>query len=254
MKLGKFTISPDIQHWLLLFGSAVIGAVGTYLSSQSPTSLIQSLQSWTTAKPILLGALAAAVSAVVLLAKHTFITQTPSNPDAVQRGVVAAKAPTSFLPPVVKRTAVALAFLGTIAMTGAAVGGATLTSCTAVQWASFQTTASQFISYVQTYLSAASVIWQMISPMLGQNAAVANKAFDDAFTGVTAACALAQDGIAVANAAQQPLDLPTLLAPIKNAIAQLEAVITQFQPASGASLGTSSDSLAHMAAKIQAWR
>lgn len=139
-------------------------------------------------------------------------------------------------------------------LTSVATTGVAVTGCTAAQWQTFQTNAAAFISYVQTYLSAASVIWQAISPLLGQNAATANQAFNDAFTGVTAACALAQDAIAVANAAQQPLDLPTLIAPIKDAIAKLEAVISQFQPSSGASLGSSVDELAQQAAKIQAWR
>ena len=255
MKLGKFTIAWDWHHSAIVIGSAISGALVAYLQTQPLDQLLVALTSgsWAKLQPIVMGALVAVAGSLLALAKHTFVVPTPPDAPASTTTSSAPKPPTSFLPPAVKRVALAFVFstlsLGAIATTGAAVTG-----CTAAQWANFQTNVAAFISYAQTYLQAASMIWGMISPLLGQNAAVANKAFNDAFTGVTTALALTQDAVAVANAAQQPLDLPTLLAPIKDAIARLEAVISQFQPASGASLGTAADELARMNAKIQAWR
>src|ERR1700690_1671707 len=206
MKLGKFTIAWDWQHSAVVIGSAIIGALTAYLQTQPLDQLLVALTSgsWTKLQPIVMGALVAVAGSLIALAKHTFVIPTPPDAPTSPTTGTAPKPPTSFLPPVAKRLAVAL-MLSVISLGAIATTGASVTGCTAAQWQDFQTKAAAFIAYSQTYLQAASMIWSMISPFLGQNAAVANKAFNDAFTGVTTAEALAQDAIAVANAAQQPL-------------------------------------------------
>ena len=258
MKLGKYTVKFDWQHWALLGGSAAVGALVTYFESIPTAQFISGLQSWTTAQPLLWGALVAVGGALLTMAKHTFLTEVPPvSPDSVQRGTVDVPKPTSFLPPPAnKRVA---RFVGAIAMaavvtSAVVVTGSSVTACTPAQWQTFQSDAAMVISYVQTFLQGASAVWAMISPALGPASAVANAAFNVAFTAVTTALAVAQDAIKAANAAQQPLDMAALLAPIQDAVAKVMAVIAEYQKPSGAALGTASNSLEQMAAKIQAWK
>lgn len=74
----KFKI--DYHHWLILGASAAVGAIMAYLQSQQPGDIIQALGSWTTAKPLVFGALSAAVMAILALAKQSFVSTPPAPP------------------------------------------------------------------------------------------------------------------------------------------------------------------------------
>lgn len=106
--------------------------------------------------------------------------------------------------------------------------GVSTTGCTQAQWQAFQTDAAQFISYVQTFLQTASVVWSMIVPLLGANAQAAQTAFNDAFVSCTSALGVFQDAIQAATSVQN-LDLASLMGPVKDACQKLLAVIAQFQ-------------------------
>lgn len=81
------TVKFDRHHWAILICSTLGGALVAYFEQQSPGNLIAALQSWATAKPLVMGAVFAAVAALVALAKQTFlVTPAPKSPDAVQRG------------------------------------------------------------------------------------------------------------------------------------------------------------------------
>lgn len=70
----------DIQHVVLLLLSAFVGAVVSYLSSQPTTTLVQALQSWSTAWPMLKSALVVGAVAALALLKNSALKPTPTLP------------------------------------------------------------------------------------------------------------------------------------------------------------------------------
>ncbi len=250
--------SWDIRHTLLTVASVFGGAVIGYLESQPTTSLLEALQSWKTAQPVLIGALFAGLSTLLAMAKSSFIDKSPAIPPAPPAMGSGSTPPTSgrstMVPPKTL-TRLALAFVLSLCVAGSVVvTGVAVTGCTPAQWANFQTNAAAFAGYVQTFLQGALMVWQIIAPLLGQNAAAANKAFQDAYVACTNALGVFQDAVNVANAAQTSPDLNALMGPVKDACSRLLAVIAQFQGAGTASVGSHLDELNAQGQKIWSWK
>jgi hypothetical protein len=97
-----FGLAIQVQHVLVQILMAGLGAVGTYFLSKPTTTLVEALSSWTTAKPLLLGALGVFLVTVAAQAQQSFFSggTTPA----------AKKEPTPFpgdsgpIPPAAQRT------------------------------------------------------------------------------------------------------------------------------------------------------
>lgn len=85
MRLGKFAVAWDWRHTLILAASTAGGALVTYFEAEPTATLLSAFQSWTTAKPLLVGAALAAVTALVALAKQTFLVVPSPAPSAAKR-------------------------------------------------------------------------------------------------------------------------------------------------------------------------
>lgn len=74
----------DVGHIALTLLAVFGGGVAGYFESQPTTTIIQALQSWSTAKPLLLGALVVGGTALIAQAKKSYLTwQTKNAPTVV---------------------------------------------------------------------------------------------------------------------------------------------------------------------------
>lgn len=64
----------DVGHVLLTLLAVFGGAIAGYFESEPTTTLIAALQSWSTAKPLLIGALEAGGLAIIAQAKQSYLT------------------------------------------------------------------------------------------------------------------------------------------------------------------------------------
>ncbi len=139
--------------------------------------------------------------------------------------------------------------VGAIATTGSIELG-----CTAAQWANFVTLATQFATYVLTFLTGAKGAWALILPLLGTDAPAADKAFQKALVTAADAVAALQDAIKVATLAQQPSpDLIALMDAVKDAISNVMVIVNQYR-AQAMQVGVSYDALNAHARAIAAWQ
>jgi hypothetical protein len=143
--------------------------------------------------------------------------------------------------------------LATAAPLAVIATSASSTGCTQAQWQSFQTNATAFVQYAQTFLQTVMTVWSTISPLLGANLPADQKIFNDAHVACTSAIGVFIDGVQAAIAANT-LNLPALMAPVQDACAKLLAVIAQFQmTATGAGIDPNSV-LQVQATKIWNWK
>lgn len=126
MKFDWSRVQPELMHFVILVGTAFGGAVLGYFQSQPTVSIFEALQSWTTAKPLVFGALFAGVTAVIALAKQSFISPPAPPPAATLGGSKPPKKETVILPPNAARMALA----GALMVAGIA--------CTASTWQTIQ--------------------------------------------------------------------------------------------------------------------
>lgn len=82
MKLFAGKITWDWKHSLILVGTTLAGATVGYLDQQSPGAIFDAFTSWAKAMPIVRGIGIADISALLLLAKQSFITP-PAPPPAL---------------------------------------------------------------------------------------------------------------------------------------------------------------------------
>jgi hypothetical protein len=129
--------------------------------------------------------------------------------------------------------------------------------CSPAQWQNVETVAKDFISYVNLFLPAIEAVWSTILPTLGPKAAAANDEFNKAVVDVTNSLGALMDAIHVADSIGQPApDIAALLASVKDAVARVMIIVSQYKTAAPQSptLGAQADRVAIMAQKIAAWR
>jgi len=132
--------------------------------------------------------------------------------------------------------------------------------CTSTWWAEVKAnpvqTASQLAEYVQVFLSTATTVWQVISPLIATSQQPqANKDFSDAVAALNGALTVYQDAVRAAAAAEQPNpDFSALISNVEDAASKVMAVVAQFrQPAATGLTGADYDMLSHQASVIAAW-
>jgi hypothetical protein len=129
------------------------------------------------------------------------------------------------------------------------------TGCTPAQWLTIETVAKDFISYVNTFLPAAEAIWALILPSLGTNGSAADASFQKAYVDVSRSLAALQDALHAADAVNQPVpDLTTLMQSVKDAVAQVMAIIDQYKTSGHAAIGAPADALHAQARAIAVWK
>lgn len=148
-----------------------------------------------------------------------------------------------------------LAALAFIASCGG-VATATITGC-AVPLASIIAIASNYLTYVNTFVQVAQGIWSVISPLLGNTVApAANVQFNKAVNDVNAACAALSEAIAAAQIANNPNpNLQALINDCVTAVDEVAAAIAQYQttPSASANVGANITTLQHMVTVIHRW-
>lgn len=68
--MKKWSLSFDYQHWLILAGSTVGGAILGYLESQQPGNILTAMTSWATFQPMLHGMMLVGLASLLALAKQ----------------------------------------------------------------------------------------------------------------------------------------------------------------------------------------
>lgn len=264
MNFKGTTVVWDLQHTLILIGSTIGGAVIGYLESQQPASIIDALQSWTTAKPLVFGALYAALAALLALAKNTFLVP-PSVGGGGTVTAVTGPGPTlTFVPtpandpkpPSAPRIRLTDRFFPVTAVVLAlSMTTASTTSCSQAAWAAFDKSAQQFVQYVNSLLPEIQSIWSVILLALGTNGGAANAQFTAAFLDLTSALAALTDGLHAVDAVNQPTpNIPQLMAAVQDAFSRVMAVINQYKTAPSSSLGANYDVLDAQAKTVANWK
>ena len=275
-KLGSMQISWDLQHSLIMVGSTVGGAVLGYLESQPTTSLIAALGSWSTAKPLLFGALSVAIAALISLAKQTFVV--PAAPTQGSHGgpqlpKPMTPQPKDSVPPTTMRREIdfrrrAMRLFAPMGIAGALA--TCVTGCASFQkwWATVQADPSaavaQLIRTVQNVITTADTVWAVVSPLLGDKAADASKVYADAkVTLVDALTALENAVNADVEAQKDNPDWSALENDVKAAVSNLIAIVQQYAGGSTALGGSLSGNaplkhglatLAANGAAVASWR
>ena len=144
-------------------------------------------------------------------------------------------------------------------VTGASVGVASVatTGCTPAQWANFVQTETQLVTYVQTFLTGASTLWQFILPLIPASSQTqATSDFKTAMLTANNALAALQEAVQAGTAAeQQPADWATLVTNVQAAVASLVAIVELYQPAQmKASASSPYVAFEAQAAHIKAWK
>jgi hypothetical protein len=257
-------IQPKAVHWLTLAGSVFVGAVVGYLQSQPTSSIFGALQSWQTAKPLLIGAVVAGVGAVWALAQHTFIApnSTPTSEGKSKPAPVAKLGDSGHL-----RTSLVRAFtpwaiggLGLIGVTGMAAVVSTESGCTAAEAANILNVLKEIQTWANTFLSGAQVLWQLILAAIpAASQAQANQAFVNAEATLTDALAAAEAISSDATTAS----IANTIAAVNAAVQAVEQIVEQWSGASADAsgsilakpgVGAHVSALHDLAAKIQSVR
>ena len=256
MTFRTFKISLDYQHYFALFGLPILTAGVAYLTVQDPAKLFAALLSfdWSQEKPYVYGVLFAMFTMLIGLIKKSIIVpiDPPPSAGAVNDGRAVGIGKSTIIPaPPLRMTRLAFMFASAATLSFMAL----VTGCTAAQWASFKSAATQFIDYVQTFLQTASIAWALIQPLLGAAAPAANAAYQAALLGCTTALGVMQDALKTGDAlSQQPTNLAALIAPVQDACQKLVALINQYRGSTGAQLGETQSTLDVQAQKIWSWK
>lgn len=243
----------DIQHTLVMIATTLVGATMGYIEQQSATSLMEALQSKAALGHMLMVMAVVDLSALAALAKQSFLMP-PANSGGAGDQANKSANPSSFpKKPAAMRGAliafVTAAFLSFVYLTT----GSLITGCNGLNIVSIVT---QLSTYVTAFIQVAQTIWATILPLLGNNSATANVAFQDAVVSLQNANALMMDG-EQAYEAGKTVNLPQLMQAVQDAVARVMNVINQFKgqmPAHAYATTDTLQTLDRMATSINHWQ
>lgn len=254
----------DKNHTVILIGSTIGGALLAYFQGQPASSLVEAMSSWQTAKPLLIGAACAAVTALVALAKQTFLV-TPASGGG-RGSIVPMPVPTPKITDKPEPPAAAYVSLVWARRVMVCFALATVTVVTGCgSWiqsvlSNPQAVITSFAQYVQAFIVTATTVWNALAPLLGTSTAQGTAEFNAAIDSVNAALSVAEDAIQTAVALNQPnIDLGAVFKPVQDAVQHVLDTVAKWKQAvnqapPSASFADANDRLQHQAAQIKAWK
>jgi hypothetical protein len=247
----------DLGHSIGLVASTFLGGAIGYLEQQSTVTIVAALTSWSTAKPILISALAFGLVSLLAMAKQSFLVPgTPTKPSDGSQFIVNNPA---WTPPPKRNEMRGTGWCrrmmaAVMALCLFATTGTTQLACTPSQVSNTVTWISQFLNTVTQFLQYAQFAWGIVLPLLplaSQPPADAEftraiQALNDAMIAVDKALAVAK----AANDANPTVDLTS----IKDAVAAVLDIVHKYSVPAGVRLGASLGSLDELAVTIRGWR